>query len=267
MRAFRRIAARIAPPDLAEARNLIGEDLVRIRLVQPIEEVIDVHVVLNFANNTIVHHEAAIADPEVDAIIFDDTAGRDDRRGGADRVESEHIRAARIIAADQAIERPEETGRVLPTATKRQPLDDLRTADERIARVASREVRGVVRVRPFYVAVLAEHKQVRVQHNDATADAASWDRRQGSGVVDVADVRRVVSACRNIERRIRGVRDNHCRATSAVEHGVELPQEVRASCVRRRRARHDGAGVTSAINRHALQPLTVTHVGIDEVVQ
>lgn len=267
MRAFRRVPTRIAPPDLTKARNLIGEYLIRAHPVQAVEEVIDVHVVRHFANDTVVHHEAAITDPEVNAVILNDAVHRDDRRGGADRVESEHIRAARVIDADQAIERPQQAGRVLTTATQRQALDDLRGSNERIACVTRREVRGIVRIRPLNVPVLGKHKQVRVQHHHATAHASRRDGCQGRRVIDVAEIGRIVRASRNIESRLRRVRDDHCRAASAVIERVELPHDVRATRERRGRARHHRAGVTCAINRHALNAITVTHVGIGEVIQ
>ena len=72
------VAEREAPPYLAEARNLICEHLLALRVVQVVEEEVEVQVVLDFAHDAVERQEAVSTDPVEDAVILDDAVGRQD---------------------------------------------------------------------------------------------------------------------------------------------------------------------------------------------
>jgi hypothetical protein len=66
VRAFRRRAAWVAPPDLTVAGNLVGKDLVGLLCVQPVKEIVDVQLIGNLTNNTIVQQESVDPAPVID---------------------------------------------------------------------------------------------------------------------------------------------------------------------------------------------------------
>ena len=78
MRRLRRVAARVAPPDLAVARHLEGKHLLAVLRVQTVEEVVQVQVVGHFAHNAVEHQEAIGADPVKDAVILDNRIRAED---------------------------------------------------------------------------------------------------------------------------------------------------------------------------------------------
>ena len=128
------VAEREAPPYLTKAWNLIRKHLLALRVVQIVEEEVEVHVVLNLAHDAVEHQEAVGADPVEDAVILDDAVGRQDRRLCADCVELEYWRAADVGAANEAVGRPEQArGAVARSAAQWHGPDDLLACDVRIA--------------------------------------------------------------------------------------------------------------------------------------
>ena len=64
------VAKREAPPDLAEAGHLERKHLLTLRVIEVIEEEVDVHVVLDLAHDAVEHQEAIHAQPVEDAALI-----------------------------------------------------------------------------------------------------------------------------------------------------------------------------------------------------
>ena len=71
MRAFGRVATRIAPPDLAIFGNLEGEDLHGLTLVDAVKEIVQVHRVRDFPHDAVEHQEPINTTPEENAVVVD----------------------------------------------------------------------------------------------------------------------------------------------------------------------------------------------------
>ena len=111
VRRLDRVTARVAPPDLAVARHLHRKHLLALRLVQSVEEVVQVEVVLDLAHDAVEHQEAIGAHPVEDAVILNDRVRAEDGALRADRVELEHGAAADERRAHQRVGRPEQARR------------------------------------------------------------------------------------------------------------------------------------------------------------
>ena len=111
------------PPYLAESGVLGGKHLLPLRIIQIAEEPIQIDVVRQLIDHRIEVHEPVHADPEINAIVFNDGILAQHRRLRTDMGEFEYLGAANIVHSEYGIERPD--NRSQPTGTQGQTFDDL----------------------------------------------------------------------------------------------------------------------------------------------
>ena len=167
MRAFRRSPTGIAPPDFTVARHFDGKALLTILEIDPVKEVVQVHVVFDLTNHAVEHQKTINPDPIEDTVVLDHSVGTEYRTLRRNRVELESLCTSHIRSTDQAVGRPKQTRRsIARTTAQGHPPDNLLARDICAPRSRSSVVSRITGDRPHHIAVIAKSEGVRVQCNN-----------------------------------------------------------------------------------------------------